>query len=229
MAGAFGSWFGTMMSYFKIGGTSGVRLKNSSGNLLVRNTGDSADAEVTTSMLHVSGDTLELNSDAAGSAADWKLTIGRPAAGMSANWTLTLPTTAGSANQVLQTDGSGNTVWATASSTAACTTRDTTSLVFGSTSPVAMFTLPANAVIEKVVVIVDTAFNGTAPTISVGIAGTTSKYIGSSDVDLKTAGQYIVFNGSIANGSTEALIITYAPDSSSAGAARVLVDYSVPA
>ena len=32
-----------------------------------------------------------------------------------ANWTLTLPTTAGTANQVLQTDGSGNTSWATVS------------------------------------------------------------------------------------------------------------------
>lgn len=229
MAGIFESLFGTMMSYFKIGGTSGVRLKNSSGNLLVRNTGDSADAEVTASMVHISGNSLELNSDAAGTAADWKLTVARPSSGMTADWTLTLPTTAGSANQVLQTDGSGNTVWATAASTAACTTRDTTSLAFGSSSPISMFTLPANAVIEKVTVIVDTAFNGTAPTMSVGISGTTSKYVGSSDVDLKTAGCYVVHNTQDANVSTEALIITYAPDSSSAGAGRILVDYSVPA
>ena len=231
---AAGSWqdlFGTMLSYFKIGGTSGVRLKNSSGNLLVRNTGDTGDAEVTTSKIHVSGDVVEINSDAAASGADWTMTLERPTTGMTAATRFILPTTPGSVGQVLQTDGNTPTQmsWVSAASTAACTTRDTTPLVFGSSSPVTMFTLPANAVIEKVTVIVDTAFNGTAPTMTVGISGTTSKYVGATDVDLKTAGQYIVHNSSIANGSTEALIITYSADSSSVGAARVLVDYSVPA
>jgi len=229
MAGIFESLLGTMASYFKIGGTSGVRLKNSSGNLLVRNTGDSADAEITASKVSISGEILDINSDAAGSGDDWKYTLQRPTSGMTAAVTLTLPVDDGSPNQVLQTDGSGNTSWATASSTAACTTRDTTSLAFGSSSPVSMFTLPANAVIEKVTTIVDTAFNGTAPTMSVGVSGTASKYVGSSDVDLKTAGAYVVYNTNTANGSTEALIITYSADSSSAGAGRVIVDYSVPA
>lgn len=231
MSGIFEDLFGTMMSYFKIGGTSGVRLKNSSGNLLVRNTGDSADAEATVSKLHISGDILEINSDAAASGADWTMTLERPTSGMTAATRFILPTSPGTVGQVLASDGNTptQTSWVSAASTAALTARDTTSLAFGASSPVTMFTLPANAVIEKVTVIVDTAFNGTAPTVTVGISGTATKYSGASDVDLKTVGQYIVHNSLVSVGTTEALIATYAADSSSAGAARILVDYSVPA
>jgi len=54
---------------------------------------------------------LELNTNAAGSGADWKLTLARPVSGMTAAWTLTLPPNAGTSGYVLQTDGSGNTSW----------------------------------------------------------------------------------------------------------------------
>ena len=37
---------------------------------------------------------------------------------------------------------------------------DTTTLAFGSSSPLAMFTKPANALVERVKVIIDTPFNG---------------------------------------------------------------------
>lgn len=221
---------GTLNSYLKIGGFSGVRLKNSSGNLLVRNSADGADAELTADILHNSGDTLELNSDAAGSGTDYKYTIGRPTTGMSANQTFNFPPTAGSANQVLQTDGAGNTSWVSAASTAACTTRDTTTLAFNSTSPVTMFTLPANAVLDRVTVIIDTAFDGT-PSMTVGVSGTTSKYTGSTDVDLTAAAKtkFIIECAEPADASTEALIITYSSGSATQGSARIIVDYSVPA
>ena len=106
---------------------------------------------------------------------------------------------------------------------------DTTSLAFGATSPVAMFTLPANAVVKKVQVIIDTSFNGT-PSLSIGISGTTSKYMGSGQVDLTAAAGTIfeVDPGQVANGSTENLIATYSAGSASAGAARILVDYVIP-
>ena len=61
---------GTVSSSFKVG-LSGVLLKNASGNLLVRNNADSADASVTASLVNVSGDSLVINSDAASSGADW--------------------------------------------------------------------------------------------------------------------------------------------------------------
>ncbi len=74
MAGLWSDLFGTTKAFFRIGKT-GPRLKDSSGNLLVRNPGDSADAELTTSFLHNSGNSIEINSDAANTGTDRKLTI----------------------------------------------------------------------------------------------------------------------------------------------------------
>jgi hypothetical protein len=114
----------------------------------------------------------------------------------------------------------------TTGSTASSDKLDTTALAFGSASPVAMFSTGATDVIEYIEVIVDTAFNGTS-TMSVGIAGTTSKYVAATQVDLTTAGKYVINPGLPAQGA-EALIITYAAGGASAGAARVLVHYASP-
>ncbi len=209
-------------------GLTGVTLKNSSGNLVVRNNADSADADVTADQFNASGNTgLIINSDSAGSGADWKIGIARPVTGMTADWTLTLPTSAGSPTQVLQTDGSGNTSWVNSSSGSNEVT-DTTSFAFGSAATVSMFTLPANAVILSVIVIVDTAFDGT-PTMSVGVSGNASKYAGSGDTLLTVADRYDMPNQIAANGSTEALEIAYAAGGATVGAGRVLVSYVIPA
>lgn len=222
---AFSDWVGTMLSYFQIGGTGGVRLKNNSG-LDVRNAADAA-------YVNISGATLKANDpdvilDADGNA----LTVSRNSA-QSGNLQVIFPGAKGTDGQVIaQKASTGAGIiefeFVTAASTASCATMDTTSLAFGSSSPVSMFTLPANAVIHEIIVIVDTAFNGTAPTMTVGVAGTTSKYVGATLVDLKTAGSYTIHPTSTADASTEALIITYSADSSSAGAARIIVAYSVP-
>jgi hypothetical protein len=229
MASIWQDLLGTTKSFFRIGFT-GPRLKNVSGNLSIRNPGDSADAEVTTSKLNVSGNGFDLNSDAAGSGADWKYTVQRPSSGMSAVVTLTLPPTDGSPGQVLgNPNGDGVLDWVNAASTDADDKIDTTTLAFDSTSPVSMFTLPANAIIEKIQVVIDEAFDGT-PTASVGISGTVSKYLASTDIDLtQAAGTVIeVHPGVEAPGGTEALIITYAANSASAGSARFLVFYAIP-
>ncbi len=214
---------GTLLAFFKIGGPSGVRLKNSSGNLLVRNTDDSADAELTTSKVNVSGNGLTLNSDAAGAGADWAYNLNRPASGMTAAVTLTLPPDDGSPSQVLQTDGSGNLSWVSAGSTANAEKTDTTTLAFGSSSPLALFTTAAADIITKIQVVIDTAFNGT-PTVSIGITGTASKYMSATDIDLTAAAGTIfeVHPGLAAQGA-EALIATYAAGGASAGSARILV------
>jgi hypothetical protein len=225
----FSDLLGTTKAFFKIGGTTGVRLKNSSGNLLVRNTGDTADAEVTASKINVSGDVIDINSDAAGAGADWKYTIQRPSSGMTAPVTLTLPVDDGTAGQVPTTDGNGVLSWVSAGDTSLADKMDTTSLAFGTSSPAAMFTTGAADIIDRVEVIVDTAFNGT-PTMSVGVAGTTSKYMGTTDVDLTAAATTVfeVHPGLPAAGA-EALILTYSAGGASAGAARVVVHYGSPA
>lgn len=228
MAGLFSDLLGTTKSYFKVG-IAGVRLKDSSGNLVIRNNADGADAAVTASKVNVSGDVIDINSDAADTAADWKYTIQRPAAGMTAAVTLTLPVDDGTASQVLSTDGSGVLSWVSAGSTSALDHVDTTSLAFGSASPVAMFSTGANDVIEYIEVIVDTPFDGT-PTASVGVVGTTSKYSGTTDIDLTAAAttKFVIHPGISAAGA-EALIITYAAGGATVGAARFLVHYSTPA
>lgn len=217
---------GTSKTKFKLGFT-GATLKDSSGNLLVRNSADSADSQVTASKLNMSGDVLDINSDAAATGADWKYTIQRPTSGMTAAVVLTLPVDDGTPSQVLQTDGSGVLSWASAGSNASSLKVDTTSLAFGTTSPLTLFTTGASDIIEKIQVIVDTAFNGTS-TVTVGITGTTSKYSATTDVDLTTTGVYEIHPGLTAAGA-ENLIATYAAGGASAGAARVLVTYATPA
>lgn len=226
-----GRWLdllGTLKDSLRLG-LSGVRLKNSAGNLLVRNTGDSADAEATMSKLNVSGNVIDINSDAAGAGADWKFTIQRPASGMTAAVTLTLPIDDGTPGQVLSTDGSGVLSWASAGSTASSIKQDTTSLAFGTASPVTMFSTGAADVISKVKVVIDTAFDGT-PTASVGIAGTTSKYMAATEMNLNAAaGTVFEVDPGLAAQGAESLIITYAAGGATAGAARFLVEYSTPA
>lgn len=220
---------GTLTGYIRLG-LQGVRLKNSSGALVVRNTGDTADAAVTASTVSVSNDSITINSDAANSGADYALTIARPATGMTAGYTLTLPDTGGSPSQVLSRGSSAGTlVWTTLGGTADKISTDTTTIAFGTTSPLALFTLPANAVVQAVRVNIDTAFNGT-PSLSIGITGTTSKYLASTQVDLTAAATTVfeVYPGLPAVGTTEALIATYSAGSATAGAARIEVDYVVP-
>lgn len=228
MAGLFSDLFGTTKAFFKIGGTAGVRLKNSAGDLLVRNTGDTADAAVTASKVNVSGDVVDINSDAAGTGADWKYTIQRPAAGMAAAVVLTLPVDDGTAGQVLKTDGAGVLSWTSAGDTTLADKLDTTSLAFGSVSPVTMFSTGAADIVDYIDVIIDTAFDGT-PTASVGITGATSKYLSTTDIDLKAAaGTVFTVHPGLAAQGAEALIITYAAGAATVGAARFIVHYATP-
>lgn len=220
---------GTSKSFLRLG-FAGVRLKNNAGGLDVRNPGDTADAAVTTSKLNVSGDAIDINSDAAGAADDWTYTLQRPATGMTAAVALTLPPTDGSPDQVLKTDGAGTLSWADAASTASNIKVDSTPLAFDSTSTVAMFNAADGIVVDRIVVIVDTPFDGT-PSMSVGTAASPSKYLGSTDVDL-TAGARTLFvnhpgEPPIAGGG-EALEIAYVANGATTGAARVQVHYATP-
>jgi hypothetical protein len=226
--GLFSDLKGTTIGSFLLGLT-GVRLKNDSGNLVVRNNADNANAEVTTSKLNVSGDGIVINSDAAGSANDWVLNLNRSAS-QTQNITLTLPPDDGTSGQVLQTDGDGVLSWVSAGTTADLVHVNSTTLAFGDSSPT-LFSLPANAVVHKVRVIVDTPFDGSSPSLSIGLTGNTSKYMATTQVDLKGAAEdvYETNPGKAPVGTTESLLATYVPDSSSAGSARIEVHYSNPA
>ena len=224
----FSDLLGTTRAYFKIG-IDGVRLKNNAANLVIRNSADAADAEITASKVNASGDVgLVVNSDSAGSGADWKITLQRPAAGMTADVLLTLPIDDGTAGQVLQTDGSGVLSWASSATTGHADKIDNTALAFGTASPVTMFTTGAGDTINKVEVIIDTAFTG-SPSLSIGIAGTTSKYLSATDVDLtQAAGTVFEVCPGIAAAGVEAIIATYVAGGAGAGAARMRVYFATP-
>ncbi|MEO5348889.1 MAG: hypothetical protein H7836_04510 [Magnetococcus sp. YQC-3] len=223
---------GTSQSSFQIQ-KGGPRLKNNSGVLEAKNAADSAYVDFKASALKSTSNTMTWNEDASLAGADWKMQISRPTSGMTANTNFVMPADYGTNGYVLQTDGAGNLSWVAQSSPPSVTqkiTVDTTTLAFNTSSPLALFTLPANAVVHKVKVIIDTAFDG-APTLDIGISGNTSKYGAAAAFDLTSgAGDRWESNPNQAPvGTTEALIATYAAGGATVGSARIEVDYSIPA
>lgn len=206
---------GTTVNKFQLeAAANGAQLKNTSGavGVDVRNGADSAFGNVAVAEVKLTGSTY--------------VTSLKSSASQSASYTITMPTTAGSPNQILSTDGSGVTSWVNAASGATDVT-DTTSFAFGSGSTVTMFTLPANSVIECITVVVDTAFD-TAASASIGVSGNASKYMGAGDMNLQVAAGWSVYPNILPVGTTEALEIAYSAAGATAGAARVIVNYSNP-
>lgn len=224
----FRDLIGTSLTQFQLG-IAGLRLKNIAAKIRARNAADSADVPIVGSVIAASGDMIEINEDASGSGADRKYTIARPAAGMAADLSLTLPPDAGTNGFALVTNGAGVTSWGAVAGGNDREITDTTSIAFGSAATVAMYTHPANAIIQSIIVVIDTPFNGTA-NFSVGISGTPSKYLAASSIDLTAAAEvsFEVNPGKPAVGVAEGIIATYAAGGATAGAARILVTYVIP-
>jgi hypothetical protein len=232
MSGEFNDLLGTTLASFQIS-IGGPRAKNISGDIAARNAADSAYAAVRALLFKTFGNDFELNSGAAGSGADWKFTISRPSTGMTHNLQVIFPSADPAAGQALTvTSLVGDVITLGYTTIAAGTDKivvDTTTVAFGSSSPIAMFTKPANAEILVVETIIDTSFDGT-PTLSMGISGTTSKYMPTSALDLTAAAKtrFKFHPNEPAVGTTEALILTYSAGSATVGAAHVLTHYVIP-
>lgn len=235
MANRWSDLIGTVKSSFLIGlGATQVRLKNLAGVLQIKNRADDAFIPLIASLLGVDGNDIELNSNSTSTGANWKYTLRRPPTGMSEARIIILPSGNPTVGQALVIDSynSGTGIielgYATIAGGADKLIVDTTTVAFGSSSPVAMTTIQIGAVVEKVQVIVDTPFDGT-PTMSIGITGTTSKYMGTGDMDLTVAGVYEVSPGVVAvSGSPENLIATYSAGGATVGSARVLLSHMIP-
>ena len=228
----FADLIGTLKAKFQLG-IGGPFLKNNSGDVEARNAADSAYAAIAASLLKIYGDDIEINSGATESGDSWKMTLSRPSTGMTEDVQIIFPSGLPSAGQALSVASIASGVitleWAAAGDTSACTKVDTTTLAFGDTSPKAMFNLPANNVLYKQQVVIDTPFDG-APTLSIGISGTTSKYMGTNQVDL-TAAAGTVFEvepGLDADTSLEAIIASYSAGGATTGSARLLSHYGEP-
>lgn len=218
---------GTSQSTFQLG-KGGPKLKNSAGVFEARNAADSSYVDLVAAILKAASDSIELNSDAAGSGADWKMTLARPASGMTAAVTYTLPA-APVNGYVLSTDGSGGLSWVAPASTANASSADSTSFVFTDSSPISLFTLPANAIIDKIQIIIDTQFDDAA-TITVQGVTSSRTYALAAESDLQGSARDVfeIHPGYEATVASDVLQATLTPGSSTAGAGRVVVYYVIP-
>ena len=94
------------------------------------------------------------------------------------------------------------------------------------TSPTAIFTPVADAIIDQVICIVDTGATGGSPTISVGTTGDTDLYFKTTDSNLLVQQTYI-FEPFESCGSTPSAVGLYITPDSQTFAARVFVRYIV--
>lgn len=218
---------GTSQSTFQLG-KGGPKLKNSAGIFQARNAADSAFVDIVGAILKAASDSIQLNSDATSAGADWVMTLARPASGMTAAVTYTLPA-APVNGYVLSTDGSGGLSWVAPASTANASSADSTSFVFSDSSPISLFTLPANAIIDRIQIIIDTPFDDAA---TITVQGTTSSrtYALAVESDLQGSARdvYTVHPGFEATVASDVLQATLTPASATAGAGRVVVYYVIP-
>jgi len=213
------SWLkiiGTQTGRFILGLT-GVSIKNNSGTLDVKNNADTAYAPIKVEKI------THFN-NSAGFGNTWQVS-----ATQAANYTYTEPEDDGSPGEVLSTDGSGVLSWVPAGSTAPCLTAFETTVNFGDSTPITMFTLPAAATVDHVTIIVDTAFDGTA-NLTVGVnGGSASEFTTTSDSRLQVADRYDVPYQGLPDPGTLDIEIAYAAGGASVGSARVIVAYWTPA
>jgi len=140
---------------------------------------------------------------------------------MSANQILTLPPTSGSAEQALVGNGSGVLQYGSV------TRNQTITLNHNSSSPVTWFGLLTNTYLRLIECLITNPFNGTNPTVSIGVAGNTSKYLASDRIDLKAvSGNLFRFPiRDLAPVANETIILSYVASSSTAGSALFIAHF----
>lgn len=138
-----------------------------------------------------------------------------------------LPTTKGNAGDAVKTDGNGNLFFSGGGDAA-----DLSAYQFvinhNTASPANLVDMPPNFRISDICVEVVTPFNGTLPTIAVGVAGDIARYVETADVDLKNAAKY-VFEVEYDHVAAAQMIATISPDGSTAGQTKITISGYVPA
>lgn len=208
-----GFWdlIGTSFNYLRIGLT-GFRLKNNSGVAQIRNAGDSE---------HADFEALTVAVKETGAANLFKFIPST----MAGNITLALPPDDGSPGYVLTTDGAGVATWEPGTAGGLICTSEAFNQA--TSSPLAIFTPPANAVIERVTVDVESAAGGGSPTIEVGIAGNTGKYMPTTANNLKEALPYTFHPEYEEDASPDSVIATIVP-SAQTFSGFIRIYYTVP-
>jgi len=108
---------------------------------------------------------------------------------------------------------------------------DTTSIFFDTITPLQLFITPNDSVIHRIDVIVDIPWVSGAANLSIGSAQDPTKYMDITENDLYATHETVfsVHPGQESPVLAERLVGTYFASSSSAGAGRIIVYYSVPA
>ena len=99
-------------------------------------------------------------------------------------------------------------------------------ITHASSSTVTLGTVPANSVITKVIARTYTAFDGSSPSIDVGVSGSTYKYLYSGDYGIVTQNTYVThFHEKEA--SEIDIIATVNTGSSTTGSTDIYIEYAV--
>lgn len=95
---------------------------------------------------------------------------------------------------------------------------------YNSASPVSTFDVDANTLVVGVIVQIVTAFVGTSPVLSIGVAGSTARHLATSDVTTTATGFTAIFKP-FDYTSAATIITTIGGTGLSAGVARVWLVY----
>jgi len=201
----------TMQSYFRIGT---IRLKDDSGVVAARNAADTAHADISANQVRVKG-----------ANASNAVILGAPA-GLGGNATFVLPSADGATGQYLKTNGSGTLSFGDPGSSADQTQAE--AFTQASSSPLTIFTPPANAVIRQITIEVTSAASGGSPTVAVGTVADPDAYMDELESDLKETGLYTVYPLANVGASPAAVVLTITP-SGQTFTGNVYVVYTVPA
>jgi hypothetical protein len=201
---------GTLLSGFRIGLNKFV---SASGVITARDKADAVNVAIAASEARLLG-------------ATYKTVLQPAASGQAADLSLKLPPADGATNQGIGTDGAGNLSFITFATGANAVKAEDQVIAYNQSSPTTIVVLPAGATIQRVTVEVETAFDG-APSLSVGVVGTTSKYMGTTDMDLDVAAIFQV-EPMIEEVGSVTPIVTYAAGGATVGSARVTVQWVLP-
>lgn len=209
---------GTLRNFFRIGTTG---LKNESGEIVARNKDDDADVAMIARSLKVrdptTGHVVTIT------VPDNHLTGG--------SLTINLPPDSGSTNQALLTDGDGNLSWGSVATGENALKSDEEVITHASGATTTMFTPPEGALIHRVKVSVEEAFDET-PTLTVGVDGTTARYMQATQNELGEADTIWevmpLYKDNAALPADREVLVTFDAGGATEGIARVVVVYSNP-
>jgi len=138
--------------------------------------------------------------------------------------TFVLPNTDGDSSNVLSTDGSGNLSWTDINQSAI----KTYTQAYDGAASKEIEASTANRFVDKVIIEIVTPFDATGPAIDVGTTADPDKFFDALEVDLTTAGIYIVESGLFTAAAEDLLVTFTAGSGGSAGSAQITCIYSYP-